>query len=209
MALKTTHLIFDFDGTLADTFHHLVEISNRLAEEFRFRAITPTQVKLFKSYSVLEVIRELEVPLLKVPQIVRRAQQELQKDIAAVDPFPGLHDALQALKARGVQMGILTTNSAKNVHAFLKNHDIDIFDFVVTTGHVWGKHTALKRLLKKHGLTAGQVVYIGDETRDIEAAQKAGVKIAAVTWGYNSAEALRQAGPDFLIPTPARLSDLL
>ena len=202
-------LIFDFDGTIADTLHFLIEIINRLSDEFGFKTIETSEIAKLKDKSVGEVIRHLNIPLLKVPMIAAKARKELHKEIASVKPAEGLKDMLQQLKSLGVKMGILTSNSLKNVTGFLKNNELDLFDFVHTTPKIWGKNRSLKTLIHENQLDLLQVIYVGDETRDIIAAQKAGIRSVAVTWGYNSSKALHAHHPDHVILNPQELLQLL
>jgi HAD superfamily hydrolase (TIGR01549 family) len=205
---KNPVLIFDFDGTIADTFHYLLKIGNRLSEEFHFNKIHPDEVNDMKDKSVHETIQHLNIPLLKVPMIVAKAKKELHKEIASVEPIEGLKEILLQLKSLGHKMGILTSNSSKNVMDFLKHNELDLFDFIGTTSKIWSKNWGLKTLMEDNGLTLSEVIYIGDETRDIKAAKKAGVRSAAVTWGYNSRKVLEAQNPDYLIHTPQELFKL-
>lgn len=208
LSRKYRVLIFDFDGTIADTFQYLIEIGNRLAEEFQFKKIAPKDIANLKDKNVRETIDHLDIPFLKIPMIVARAKKELYKDILSVEPVEGLKEILHRLKSLGLVMGILTSNSSKNVLGFLENHQINLFDFIHSTPKIWSKNRSLKTLMRDHQLKVGEVIYIGDETRDILAAQKAGISSAAVTWGYNSLKALQAHKPDYLIHTPEELFQL-
>ncbi|MBN1869004.1 MAG: HAD-IA family hydrolase [Candidatus Omnitrophica bacterium] len=201
-------LIFDFDGTIADTFHYLLRIGNRLSEEFHFNKIRPDEVEEMKDKNVQETIRHLNIPLLKIPMIVAKAKKELHKEIDSVEPIEGLKEILLQLKSKGHKMGILTSNSSKNVLGFLKNNGLDFFDFIYTTSKIWSKNWGLLSLMNENGLKCSEVIYVGDETRDIKAAQKAGIRCAAVTWGYNSQKALEAQHPDYLIHSPKDLLQL-
>jgi len=208
--MKKNHvLIFDFDGTIADTFHYLLRIGNRLSEEFQFNKIDPDEVEDMKDKNVQEAIRHLNIPILKVPMIVAKAKSELHKEIASVEPIEGLKEILLQLKSLGHSMGILTSNSSKNVMSFLGNHELNFFDFIRATPKIWSKNWGLKALMDDNHLKLSDVIYIGDETRDIDAAKKAGVRSAAVTWGYNSCKALEAHHPDYLIHNPQELFQLL
>ena len=201
-------LIFDFDGTIADTFHKLLEIGNRLSVEFDFNRIEDDEVEELKHKSARETIAHLNIPLLKVPQIIAKAKKELNKEIGLIKPIHGLKEILIQLKGLGLKMGILTSNSLKNVHNFLDNNSLNLFDFVQTTPKIWSKNRSLMALIDKQHLKIADVIYIGDETRDIIAAQKAGIRTIAVTWGYNSSRALENHRPDFLIHSPQELYHL-
>ncbi len=198
-------LIFDFDGTIADTFQQTMLITNILSDEFNFKKVYPHEVELLKGKTVQEVIRHLNVPILKIPNIVAKARSELHKQINSIEPVDGLNEILSLLKQAGVQMGILTTNSQKNVEYFLKTNNLEIFDFIHSTSRVWGKNHGLRKLMSEQKLAPEEILYIGDETRDIEAAKKEGIKVVAVTWGYNSHALLERFDPDFIVHTPAEL----
>ena len=206
--MNSDTLIFDFDGTIADTFHQIVAISNALAGEFNFKLIEPHELESLKNKTTHEVILHLGVPMMKIPKIVARAKEELYKTMSTVQPVQGLHDTLLQLKKLGYELGILTSNSSENVTKFLEKHELNFFDFIMTTSKIWSKNTGLNKLMEDKKLNPGQVIYIGDETRDIEAAKKAGVKIAAVTWGYNSTKALQARKPDYIFNKPEELVEL-
>ncbi|MCK5015309.1 MAG: HAD-IA family hydrolase [Candidatus Omnitrophica bacterium] len=205
---KDPVLIFDFDGTIADTFHYLVRIGNRLSEEFDFNKIDPDEIRDMKDKNIRETIEHLNIPLLKIPMIVAKAKKELHKEIESVEPITGLKEILLQIKSLGHKMGILTSNSSKNVMGFLENNGLDFFDFICTTSKIWSKNGGLKTLMDEHGLELSEVIYVGDETRDIKAAKKAGIRSAAVTWGYNSCKTLEAQNPDYLIHSPKELFQL-
>lgn len=207
--MKKRVLIFDFDGTIADTFNTIVNISNQLADEFNFNKLTPEEAQLMKDNTLRETIRQLNVPILKIPILVSRAKSAMLKEIATIDPVAGLKDILIKLKELNVQMGILTSNSAQNVSGFLKNHQLEIFDFVKTTSKIWSKDQNLLKMIESNNLTLEQVIYVGDEARDIDAAHRLGIKAAAVTWGYNSVQALSKHNPDYILTCPEELLDLI
>lgn len=202
-------LIFDFDGTIADTHHYIIAISNRIANEFGYAQILPEEIVSLKDKTAIDVIKHLKVPLLKIPAIIARAKKEFENDIADLKPFEGLDNALATLKDTGTQIGILSSNAMNNIQTFLTNHNLDIFDFINSTTNIWGKHICLKKVMQENDLKPNNIIYIGDEMRDIEAAKKLGVKVAAVTWGYNSAKALEDSKPDYLLNSPQDLLGLV
>ena len=203
------YVLFDFDGTLADTFSAGIEILNALAAEFRFRPLPPEEVSLARELSTRGLMKHLGIPRMKLPQISKRGTEEIGKRIDAIVPLPGMPELVRKLHAMGFRLGILTSNSEANVRAFLKNHDLEIFDFIKSSSKLRGKSSVLRRLMREFQLNPREIFFVGDELRDIEAAQETGVHIAAVTWGYNSTPALTEAAPDYLFTRPAELSTLL
>lgn len=206
--MKAKILIFDFDGTIADTFASMVEISNHLSTEFNFKKIQAHEVEHFKHKSSREMLRILQVPTLKIPRIASRAKKELNKKMTTIEPMKGIKETLEKIKSLGYKMGILSSNSLENVNKFLHQHDLKLFDFVLTSSRFWGKNHGLKKLIAQHGYRPQDILYIGDETRDIEAARKSGIGIAAVTWGYNSSRALKSFQPDYVLHSPQELLQL-
>ena len=204
--LKKSVLIFDFDGTIADTFAFTVSIINRLAHEFQFNMVDPGEVEYLRGVTAQGLMKHLQIPVIKVPFIMTRAQRLLHKEIHTISPIKGLREILMTLKSMDLKMGILTSNSIENVNRFLQNNEMDFFDFIMTSLRFWGKTKQINAVIKKQKLHADQVLYIGDEIRDIDESKRAGVQVAAVTWGYNSTASLKAHNPDFLLNHP---SDLL
>ena len=202
-------LLFDFDGTVADTFGCGVEILNLLAPEFGFRRLEDADVPRARDMGTREIMKFLGIPATRLPKISKRGKEELHKRMDQIRPFAGMADIVRALHADGFRLGILTSNSEENVAAFLKKFGLDLFDFVHTSSKLTGKARVIRRILKEHKLKPRQVLLIGDEVRDIEAAQETGIHMAAVTWGYNSHKAIGALNPDHLVETPGELRDLV
>lgn len=201
-------LIFDFDGTIADTFMHTMKITNILSDEFKFKKVHYHEIDFLKGKTLQQIIKHLNVPVLKIPSIVAKARSELLKDIENIEPIEGLEKILELIKQAEVQMGILTTNSRENVEKFLKANRMETFDFIQSTSRVLGKNHGLRKLMQQHNVKADEILYVGDETRDIEAAKKEGIKVIAVTWGYNSHAILQTFSPDFIAHTPEELFNI-
>lgn len=201
-------LLFDFDGTVADTLGISRLILNDLAREFRFRELPEEELQAARNMGTREFIRHLGISNWRVPSVARRGLSLLHERIHEVKPIAGIPEALAALRDRGHRLGILTSNSQANVSSFLERHDLPHFDFIRTSSKLFGKGREMKRLLRDEGMAADDVLYVGDEKRDIEACRETGIRVAAVTWGYNSAEALSAMNPDFLLTAPGELLGL-
>ncbi|BAY26119.1 phosphoglycolate phosphatase [Calothrix sp. NIES-2100] len=199
-------IIFDFDGTIADTLDALVGIANRLALEFGYVQITPQELGLLRNLTSREIIRYSGISVLKIPFLVKKVKSELKNKIHEFKPIPGIKEALIELKEDGYKLGIITSNSKDNVTEFLQINDLaSLFDFIYSGVTIFGKTTIINNVLRQKQLKPQQVIYVGDETRDIEASKKANIKVIAVTWGFNSPEVLARQKPDFLIHNPSEL----
>ena len=123
--------------------------------------------------------------------------------------FPDMRETLQELQSRGVILGILSTNSRKNIKRLLQDHGLDMFSFYVSTNSALGKGRALKRLIKKNGWQPEEVLYIGDELRDIRGAKHAHIDSGAVSWGYNDVSLLKKEKPTWVFETPKEILKIL
>jgi len=192
-------LIFDFDGTIADTLSAIIRLVNEHAVEYHIRPLEDGDVDELRGMSNIDIIKKYKVPLVKIPSLVLRAQKELNQRIGEMTLFPGMKDLILGLKGMGVRLGILTSNSRENVQKFLRAQSLDVFDFIHAEQNFFGKNWALLHLLRKHGLKKDEVLYIGDEVRDIEACQKVGVPVIAVSWGFHRRKLLADKDPTYLV----------
>lgn len=201
-------LIFDFDGTIADTLSVIIRMINGHAGEFHIRPLDAQDVKDLRGLTNLQIIKKYGIPPLKIPALILRSQKELHSRMHEVPLFPGIHDLVLELKAQGFGLGILTSNSEENVRKLLRQQNLDVFDFIHSESNLFGKNRALLHLLSKHGLSRDDVVYIGDEARDIEACRKVRIAVVAVSWGFHRRELLQGHHPDHLVDTPEELRSI-
>jgi HAD superfamily hydrolase (TIGR01549 family) len=202
-------LIFDFDGTIADTLSAIIRLVNEHATEFNIKPLADKDVEELRGMSNIDIIKRLKVPLVKVPYMVLHAQKELNQRIDEMTLFPGMKDLILGLKGLGFRLGILTSNSRENVQKFLRAQTLDVFDFIHAEQNFFGKNWALLHLLKKHGLKKGEVLYVGDEVRDIEACQKVGVPVVAVSWGFHRRHLLAAKKPTYLVDTAPEIMAII
>lgn len=184
-------------------------IVNILAKEFGFKKIKAEEVEKLKEKKAQEVIKLLKIPLMKLPFILIRARSLLSKEIEKLKPFEGIKEVINYLFKNNFEFGILTSNSKENVSNFLKKNEIDIFNFIFSEKSIFGKGKALLGLMKQRKLKPENIIFVGDETRDIEAAKKVKIKTIAVSWGINKEELLKKHNPDYLARTPKDLIGIL
>ncbi|HEY9705312.1 MAG TPA: HAD-IA family hydrolase [Allocoleopsis sp.] len=206
----TKVIIFDFDGTIADTLPAIVMITNRLAPQFGYQTTTPEVLSRLKNLSPQEIIKSSGISWLKLPFLLKKVTKELAKEISNLSPIFGMKSALIELKKQGHILGIVTSNSTQNVNDFIRvNFEHNIFDYICAGIAVFRKNKTINQLINKHNFSHQDVIYVGDETRDIEAARKSKIKIISVSWGFNSSEILATKKPDFLINDPQELITII
>lgn len=203
MPIRT--MIFDFDGTIADTYEPVIAVLEELAGEYGYRRAPREEYPELGGLRPRDLADRIGLPWHKLPLLVARVRKEMASRMSSVQPCRGMPEALLQLKARGVTLGMLTSNNRDNVAAFLARHPMLQFDFVSTGSGLFGKETRLRRLLKKHRLELGETCYVGDEVRDIDAARALGMRMVAVTWGFSSAQLLAAESPEHLVRDPLEL----
>jgi len=202
------NLIFDFDGTLADTLAFTINAASEINRSLHLLSDEKIDFEKFRSTDTIEFFKDLEIPTYKLLFFLYKYQRKQSREIDKVQVFQGLPEVLKNLKKNGIGLGIATSNSTKNVKQFLKNNNLDMFDFIYSSIDYFHKNRIIERAIKKYGMEKENVIYVGDEIRDIKAAKEAGIKVASVTWGYNFENVLSKYKPDFIINRPEDLLNL-
>jgi phosphoglycolate phosphatase len=200
------YLIFDFDGTIVNSFCNVIDKFNLLADEFHFRKVQPTEIEGLRNLNSRALIKFLKIPLYKLPKVIKKARKFMHADIQLLDSFANLPAVLRQLKLAGISLGILTSNSQQNVSKWLAHHELlNLFDFIHVESNFFGKKRSLKKIMRQYAIDRTSAYYVGDETRDIDAAKQCGINAIAVTWGFNSEMVLLQHAPHHLVREPAEL----
>jgi len=147
---------------------------------------------------------------MKLPFIARDFKRELNKRIELLRPIDGICQVITQLRLKNCVIGILTSNSTKNVISFLnQNSMLGMFHFIHPQKSLFRKSEMLKSIVNSYQFENCEVLYIADETRDIDAAKKSKIPVASVCWGFNTKQALKKHHPDYLIESPSRLLDFI
>ena len=116
--------------------------------------------------------------LIAAREMMKRVKGELKDKIPELKPIEGINAALIELHNQGYHLGIITSNSQENVNQFLKCHSLDyLFDFIYSGVTIFGKTTIINNVLRQKQFKSEAVIYVGDETRDVESAKKANIKV--------------------------------
>lgn len=202
-------VIFDFDGTLADTEQWSLDIYNELAVKYNYKSYTLSEFEEMKKLPLSKIISMIDIPYTKIFLLLKEGQKILKKHINDVHAFnDDLKNVLIKIKELTGTIGIVSSNTKKNIKRFCKNKDIENMNFIFSSP-LFAKEIKIFRIINKYNLKPDEVLYVGDELRDVESSKKAGIKIAAATWGYNDRSLLQQSNPDFLIDDITELIDIL
>ena len=211
-------LVLDFNGTLADDFQLLVDISKRVFKTRGYRIPSDEEIEALRGEPAKEVAKALlghrkwfYRTLLAVGEGIPLYFKERNN----IRPFDGVVDVVNEL-SKDYEILILSSNSKETVKYILDgwnlkyngiHHSLRWFGLE----RLFGKDKVLQKILKERGWekTPEKLLYLGDEVRDTDACRKAGVNILVVTWGYNRETALINAGvnQEFFVHDPNDIPD--
>lgn len=203
-------IIFDFDGTIADTLELAVSVSNTISDKYGYKKIGNRQeLDFYRNLSTQKAIKAIGVSYFKIPVVANAFRKELAKNIHLLNPIDGITNVIKEL-SQSYQLGILTSNSQSNIETFLQRHDlIDCFKCFYSDIGLFKKNKLIKSIQKKDNLSSDQLLLVGDETRDVEAAHTCGLPIISVAWGFHTRAVLEKFHPDLIIEQPSELLPLL
>lgn len=209
--MKKKYVIFDFDGTLADTIPVMFTIIQELAKEVGYaRQITQADWDWVREHALKDIPAKFNIPLIKLPYLLLEGRNKLKKQMFSIPPCRGMLEAIKMLKGRGYSLAILSSNSRESIQEFIvKNNLAQYFDFVHSELNIFGKDKALLSLMKQFGMPIKDAVYVGDEVRDFEACKKIELDCISVTWGLNSRGVLERSGSVTIIDNSHELAQLL
>lgn len=196
-------IIFDFDGTIADSFEasvHTVEVV------LKRKPFTATEIKELRQSSMPEVMKKLNIKKWQLPLLVMKGRREIDKHMDDVEIFTGLPEVLAKLSDKGYELYIVSTHAPEGIETFLNKYHINgYFSDIYGNVSLLGKTKTLRRLQRQHRLMSSECIFVGDEVRDIQAARKAGLQCIAVGWGFNAPDVLKAHNPTLFASSPAEL----
>jgi phosphoglycolate phosphatase len=203
-------IIFDFDGTLIDSYEPITESLNRVRAACDRPPLTLEEVRGMVGHG-LEHLIEKAVGAANIEEGVRLFREHYATICESrTKILPLVRDTVEELDRRGYQMGIATNKPSYFARDILKALEIDhLFVEVLGPNDVElpkPDPEMLDIMMMRLGLGADEVVYVGDMLLDIEVARKAGVSAYALPTGSASREVLLAGRPDRLLH---KFSDLL
>lgn len=198
-------VIFDFDGTLADSFPWFIASLDQTTAHFGLARVDPAEIESLRHLSSRAALQHLGVPMLKLPAISIYMRNLFAEGIAGIPLFAGAADMLAGLSAAGVRLALVSSNAEANVRHVL-GPAAALVDHYACGSSLWGKAQKFGSVLRALRQSPARTLAIGDEIRDIDAARQTGLAAGSITFGYNARAALAAHQPDFLFDDYAALS---
>lgn len=196
-------VIFDFDGTLADSLEVFTNIAKYLSGG-------NAQIAASEVRSLRGLIRfglRSGASKWRLPGLLTRVRSLVDEHIAEVNCFDGVPNLIKNLFQHGNEIYIVSTNSKPTIEKFLRLKGLDSYILGVfgSKKMIKSKTRSLRNLLSRQGLKPENCLYVGDEPRDIEACKEVGIKCVAVDWGLGGRKVLESLGPAGLAGSPDEL----
>ena len=200
--------LFDFDGTLADSQDWFLGIFDQVADRFGYRRLGPGDRERLRGLETKAILRDLGVPIWKLPMIARHLRELATRDIESIRLFPGAAEMLETVKAAGIRIAVVSSNAEENVRRVLGPAAAHVAHFACGA-HLFGKASKVRGVLRAMRGEAGAAILIGDEVRDLEAAREVGIACGLVGWGYADPKFLRSLSPDLYFDSMEEIAPAL
>ncbi|MDM5154786.1 HAD-IA family hydrolase [Bacillus sp. DX1.1] len=203
------YIIFDFDGTLVDSKDVFIEAYNQLAEKHNYKQIKNEELEELRKLSIRERCKALNFPMYKIPFFVPELYALYKDSIKDVVLIDGVKELLDELTKRGYRLAIISSNAEENIRQFLLHNEIKNVKEVFCSKNIFGKDKVIKKFLKEKKLQTEEVLYVGDEQRDVVACKKIGVEIIWVGWGYDVLDTIKEDSPDYVVYNPKEITSIV
>ncbi len=214
--MKYTHVIFDLDGTLLNTIDDLADAGNHVCAARGWPVHTVAEFKLMVGNGIPKLVERFSPPGTD-SETLSAALAEFSAYYAAhsedrTAPYPGVPEALRALKEAGVRMAVLS-NKADAIAGPVVEHFIPgVFEAV--QGALPGvptkpDPTLLRRLMERLGAAPETTLFVGDSNVDVATGKNGGLPVCGVLWGFRDRAELEEAGADRFASTAEELRQII
>lgn len=208
-------VVFDFDGTLADSLDAIVIAVTDTLAQFGYPKRGPADIVdhmgrgMRPLYTWATGVDDMD-EIVSVVDATRARYAEVWRANTRV--FDGVPALLSALRAREAAVGVLSNKGHEaTVEVAEGLFPVGTFDFVHGIADDWpGKPNpqGLLRMIEAMGSTPSKALMVGDMSVDVRVGRAAGVRTIGVTWGFQGSAAFADHPPDFMATTPGGILDL-
>lgn len=188
------YVIFDFDGTLADSQEVAVQVINELAPKYDFPQIENDQFSNFMKQSA---------SLQEFSLVANEFYTLYKESLHNIRLFDGMKDVLVQLHNLGYGVAVISSNEESNIRSYFAMQGLDFVSDIYTSSNLFGKDEMLNQFSEKYKVEKTDLLYVGDEVRDVQACHRCGVSVVWVPWGYASEEHITPEKPTYKAKSPA------
>jgi phosphoglycolate phosphatase len=190
-------IIFDFDGTIANTEEASYQVYLMMAEQYGMPLLSREELKSYKKIPLRQRIKEQGIPYYLLPKLISESQSKLSQFMNDAKKFEGIDQVIKKLETDR-KLIIVSSNRKRIIKSFLKKEKLDSFVKVFGSASLFGKSATIQKAIKKLKISPKHALYIGDEVRDLVACKEANVDMIAVSWGYDDISLLAQENAKYI-----------
>lgn len=216
LKMKYKNIIFDFDGTLADTAELTIETMHRTNEVLKLSRKSDEECRSMIGYRLEKIPSILWPDISDISERYVATFREIYKttkDSFKIRTYPFVVETLAVIEQRGIRMAVASSRSKISLQELCSElHLGKYFEMMVGGGDVEnGKPAAdaVNLILKIQGWNKDETLVVGDMNVDVLMGKAAGADACGVTYGNGSVADLKEVGPDFIISDFRELYNLL
>ncbi|GAC1387917.1 MAG: HAD family hydrolase [Candidatus Saccharimonadales bacterium] len=203
-------LVFDFDGTLADSLSVMLDIYNlEIAPKWGLKKVTSDDWHMLRQSSIPKGLKYIGVKPYQLANLIKEARRLVKARARDIQLFPGAAIMIKQLAAEGHEIYALSTNDQAVIRDVFKLAGIEEEITILKSPRLFGKANSLKRLLRQPQVSAETTWMIGDEVRDMVAAKRVAINSIAVTWGFQPEITLAALQPTAIAHTLTDITNIL
>ncbi|WP_332645664.1 HAD hydrolase-like protein [Lysinibacillus sp. 54212] len=199
------YLIFDFDGTLADSTQLFMKAWNTFSDKYQYTPVNSEDLLLSRNLTIQQRAKKYHFPMHKLPVILPKMYRFFKDHVHEVKLFNGIKEMLDTLADNGFTIIILSSNAKENIELLLQQEQVTSVSQILTSSKLFGKDTVLKKYMKKQQVLPEEILYIGDEVRDLLSCNKVGVPFMWVSWGLDGLDLIQKENPKYIAHTPIEI----
>lgn len=203
--MKYQLVIFDFDGTLADSYPWFLSVFEDLAKRYRLPQVAIADLDRLRTLEIRQILKEYHIPFWKMIVIGNHLKKMMSTQIDKIDLVMGMQSVIETLGNQGVKLAVVTSNAEENVRRVLGTNMMAHFDCIESGASMYGKKKKFEKILKKTGIPASRTLSIGDEVRDLKSSHAAKIHFGAVSWGYTDRTILQAHAPEEVFDHPGQI----
>lgn len=200
----TKALIFDFDGTIANSFEQAIQILYEIQYKAGFNYTKKELTYILRNNTTKQLINKFKISKLKLLILIFMVRKKFKEHQNSLKPYVEIKTTLEEL-SKHYDLYLLTSNNKDIVEEFLTNNDLQYFKKKYCRVGLLSKAKKMEHVIKKLNLNKDSAFYIGDEVRDFKASNEVGITPLIATWGYHSKELLKKNHIPTLINNPKEL----